>query len=118
MGTWPPIAARHRAPISILLSLLSLIFTLPVLFFLPWFWWPVTSGGSWPRDLMLSTGAYILFIAMNLASVMTAFYNHPRPVSWPGKIAMALALPVAVLVLPLSILMFITFIQTYFLNGH
>ena len=117
METPRPVQARWRAWISILLSLLALMFSLPQPFFLPWIWPPLISGQNRPGDLGLSTGAFLLFLAVSLASVITAFYNQPRPLAWPGKVAMILALPVAVLILPLSILMFIIYIQMYFIHG-
>jgi hypothetical protein len=112
------ISYMDRAWLSILLSLASLVFTLPVLFFLPWVWSPMMSGGTWPRDLLLRTGVYILFLVLNFTSVITAFHNRPNPTPWPGKIAMVMAVPVAVLVIPLALLMFVTFIQFNFIDGR
>lgn len=99
-----PEAKEPRAWISIGLGLASLLFTVPVLFFLPWFWSPIASGDNWPRDRFLTIGVHILFIAMNLACVITAFYDRPSPrSSWQRKTAILLAGLVAGLILPFSI---------------
>jgi hypothetical protein len=103
-----------RAFISITLSLASLLCTVPVLFLLPWFWSPATSGDHWARDRFLPLGIHILFIVMNLACVITAFYDGPRPKSWQGKTAIVLAALVAVFMLPFSIFSLYSFIQILF----
>lgn len=71
----------------------------------------MSSGENWPRDFVLSAGVRILFIAMNLACVITAFYDGLKSGSWQGKVAIVLAILVVVLILPLSIPLFIDFIQ-------
>lgn len=98
-----PRSKTPRAWISILLSLASLLFTVPVLFLLPWFWSPSSSGDNWPRERFLSLGVHILFIVMNLVCVITAFYDGPRPKSRPGKMAIFLAVLVVLFMLPFSI---------------
>jgi hypothetical protein len=51
---------------------------------------------------------------MNLACVITAFYDGPRPKSWQGKTAIVLAALVAVFMLPFSIFSLYSFIQILF----
>lgn len=97
-------ARNIRLELSIMLSLASLLFTVPVLFFLPWFMSPIASGDNWPRDRFLSIGVFILFIGLNLASVITAFYTRPNPKSsCQAKTAVLLAGLVAGLILPFSL---------------
>ena len=105
-----------RAYISITLGLASLLFTVPVLLLLPWIWSPSSSGENWASERFLFLGVHILFIGMNLASVITAFYDGPSPKSWQGKTAIFLAILVALLILPFSIyeLYLIFTIDNYF----
>lgn len=93
-----------RLEVSIMLSLTSLLFTVPVLFFLPWFWSPTSSGENWDRERFLSLGVHILFIGLNLTSVITAFHNRPGlKSSCQAKTAILLAGLVAGLILPFSL---------------
>ena len=103
-----------RLELSIMLSLISILITPPALFLLPWIWSPTMSGGDWARERFLALGVYILFIAMNLASVITAFYDRPRPESRQGKTARVLAAIVTLIIFPFSIYMLYLFFKILF----
>ncbi|HEX5840292.1 MAG TPA: hypothetical protein VFY26_20810 [Anaerolineales bacterium] len=93
-----------RLELSIMLSLASLLFTVPVLFSLPWFLSPIGSGVNWASERFLALGVHILFIGLNLAAVITAFYDRAgQRSSCQAKTAILLAGLVAGLILPFSL---------------
>jgi hypothetical protein len=107
-----------RLELSIMLSLASILITPPALCLLPWIWSPTMSGEDWARERFLTVGVHILFIVMNLACVITAFYNGPDRESRQGKTARVLAAIVTLIILPFSIYMLYLFFTSLFPICH
>ena len=103
-----------RLELSIMLSLTSILITPPALCLLPWVWSPTMSGDAWARERFLALGVHILFIVMNLACVISAFYDRPNSESGQGKTARVLAAIVTLIIFPFSIYMLYLFFKILF----
>ena len=102
-----------RLELSIMLSLILILITPPALCLFTWIWSPAMSN-HWPRDRYLAVGVHILFIMMNLACVIIAFYNGPNPDSRQGKTSRVLAAIVTLIILPFSIFMLYLYFTSLF----
>ena len=111
METPTDIKAEKMARISILLSQLSLLLALPMLFLFPWLpmsWWEKAFYSY------LAVGVFVLYVGINLAGVITAFYYGGDTSSRQRRKAKFLAVVVVVFILPLSVFGLYSFSQFIF----